>query len=352
MKNFVCALHFGRVAFGSGALAELPNEIDLLGARHALLLSTPGHGDLARRIAAMLGDRAAGVFSGAAMHVPIAAAREAREAARKLGADCLIAIGGGSTTGLAKAVALESGAPILAVPTTYAGSEMTPIYGLTEGGEKRTGRDPRVLPRTVIYDPELTCTLPVALSVTSGLNAIAHAAEGLYARDANPLTALLAEEGLRAMASALPAIHRAPRDIDARAQALYGAWFCGIVLGNAGMALHHKLCHLLGGTFALPHSETHTVVLPHAIVYNAPCIPQALERMARALGSPEPPAALYDLARAHGAPCSLRALGLAETDLDRAADLAIANPYWNPRPLEREAIRTLLRNAWEGVRPG
>lgn len=351
MKSFVCALHSGRVVFGAGALADLPREIELLGALRALVLSTPGHAELARRIVGLLGGRAAGVFSGAAMHVPAGVAREGREAARKLGADCLVAIGGGSTTGLAKAVALELGLPILAIPTTYAGSEMTPIFGLTEAGEKRTGRDPRVLPRTVIYDPELTSTLPVGLSVTSGLNAIAHAAEGLYARDTNPLTQLLAEEGLRAVGGALPAIHRAPQDIEARSQALYGAWLCGIVLGNAGMALHHKLCHLLGGSFGLPHSETHAVVLPHVIAYNAPCIPDAMERMARALGCPEPAAALYDLARAHGAPYSLRALGLAESDLDRAAQLALANPYWNPRPLEREAIRTLLQNAWEGVRP-
>jgi len=285
------------------------------------------------------------------MHVPVAIAHEARAASTQAAADCLIAIGGGSTTGLAKAIALDSGAPIIAIPTTYAGSEMTPIFGLTEAGEKRTGRDPRVLPRTVIYDPELTLTLPIALSVTSGLNAMAHAAEGLYARDANPITALMAEEGLRALANALPAIHRAPRDIEARSQALHGAWLCGMVLGNAGMALHHKLCHLLGGSFNLPHSETHAVVLPHAIAYNAPSIPDALAQMARALGRPDPAAAFYDLARTHGAPYSLRALGLAESDIDRAAQLAVANPYWNPRPIAHDGIRALLRSAWEGKRP-
>ena len=352
MQSFVCELSVGRVVFGAGALAHLPREAERLGANRALVLSTPGHADLARSIVEMLGSRAAGTFCGAAMHVPVATAREALRTARTLSADCLIAIGGGSTTGLAKAVALESDAPIVAIPTTYAGSEMTPIYGLTEGGEKRTARDPRVLPRTVIYDPELTTTLPVGLSVTSGLNAIAHAAEGLYARDANPFTALLAEEGLRAIAGALPAIHRAPRDGAARSQALYGAWLCGIVLGNAGMALHHKLCHLLGGTFNLPHSETLAVVLPHAIAYNAPVVPEALERMVRALGRPDPAAALYDLARDHEAPYSLQALGFAEGDIDRAAELAVAHPYWNPRPIELEAIRALLRNAWEGKRPG
>jgi maleylacetate reductase len=351
MKSFVCALQTGRVVFGAGARASLPRELEMLGASRALVLCTSGHAELAGRIAESLGDRACGVFDRAAMHVPIAVAREARDAARRLGADCLIAIGGGSTTGLAKAVALEWAAPIIALPTTYAGSEMTPIFGLTEAGEKRTGRDPRVLPRTVIYDPELTLTLPIGLSVTSALNAIAHAAEGLYARDANALTELIAEEALREIAAAVPAIHRAPQDIEARSLALRGAWLCGIVLAHAGMALHHKLCHLLGGSFNLPHSETHAVLLPHAVAYNAPCVPGALERMARALGRPDPAAALYDLARAHGAPYSLRALGLAEADIDRAAELAVANPYWNPRPIEHAAIRTVLRDAWEGKRP-
>jgi alcohol dehydrogenase class IV len=228
---------------------------------------------------------------------------------------------------------------------------MTPIYGITEAGIKKTGRDPRVLPRTVIYDPELTLTLPAQMSVTSGLNAIAHAAEGLYAQDANPIMSLMAEEGIRAIASAIPGIRRDGRDIEARSRALYGAWLCGTVLGNVGMALHHKLCHTLGGSFNLPHAEVHTVVLPQAIAYNAPAIPEALARMGRALGSSTPAAALYDLARDNGAPYALRDIGMKAEDLDKAADIAASNPYWNPRPVERTAIRELLQNAYDGVRP-
>src|ERR1019366_9277121 len=171
-----------------------------------------------------LGSEAVGVFSRAVMHVPIETAREARETAKRLGADCCVAIGGGSTIGLGKAIALESGLPILAIPTTYAGSEMTPIFGITEGGLKRTGKDMRVLPRTVIYDPELTLTLPLPFTVTSGMNAMAHAAEGLYAKDGNPVMDLMAEEGIRAIAAALPILKRNLRDIDARSDALYGAW--------------------------------------------------------------------------------------------------------------------------------
>ncbi len=351
MREFVYVAHAARVVFGRGSLAQLPREIELLGARRALVLSTPEQAADAERVAKNLGSHAAGVFAKAVMHVPIETAREAREVARRLDADCAVAIGGGSTTGLGKAIALDSGLPILAIPTTYAGSEMTPIYGLTEGGLKRTGKDPRVLPRTVIYDPELTLTLPVGLSITSGMNAIAHSAEGLYAKDGNPIMDLMAEEGIRALAGALPAIKRDPRDLEARGQALYGAWLCGIVLGNVGMALHHKLCHTLGGSFNLPHAEVHTVVLPHAIAYNAPAIPQALARLDRALDTRHPAAALYDLARSNGAPYSLRELGMAEQDLDRAADIAVSNPYWNPRPIEREGIRALLQRAWEGTRP-
>ena len=352
MNEFLYVAQPARVVFGAGALAHLPREIELLGATRALVLSTPEQSQQAEQLAELLGERAVGIFAKAVMHVPIETVHEAREIARQRGADCAVAIGGGSTTGLGKAIALESGLPILAIPTTYAGSEMTPIYGLTEGGTKRTGRDPKVLPRTVIYDPELTLTLPIELSITSGMNAMAHAAEGLYAKDRNPIMDLMAEEGIRAISSALPALRRNPCNLDSRSDALYGAWLCGTVLGNVGMALHHKLCHTLGGSFNLPHAEVHSVVLPHAIAYNAPKIPAAIARMRRALSSDVPAEAFYDLARSSQVPVSLRELGMKESDLDRAADLAVANPYWNPRPIERSGIRALLQQAWDGARPG
>jgi maleylacetate reductase len=340
-----------RVRFGAGVLAELPDEVQALGARRSLVLCTPGQRALAGRAADLLGERAAGIFDGAAMHVPVEAARAARERARELDADCAVAIGGGSTVGLGKAIALESGLPIIAVPTTYAGSEMTPIYGLTEGGAKRTGRDPRVLPRSVLYDPELSLGLPVPVSVTSGINAIAHAAEGLYASDANPVMSLLAREGMAALGRALPALHRSPRDLAARRGALYGAWLCGTVLGHVGMALHHKLCHTLGGSFGLSHAQTHTVVLPHALAYNATAAPQAMREIAQALGGASAPRALHELARSLGAPVALKDLGMQEADLDRACELALATPYPNPRPLARAPLRRLLQDAWEGRPP-
>ncbi len=355
MRDFTYTSQPQRVVFGAGSLAQLGAEIERLGARRALVLSTPEQRGQAERVADMLGAQAAGIFDRAVMHVPIESAREAREVARRLDADCAIAIGGGSTTGLGKAIALDSGLPILAIPTTYAGSEMTPIYGITEAGLKKTGKDARVLPRTVIYDPELSRTLPVELSITSGINAIAHAAEGLYASDGNPIMDLMAQEGIAALARALPAIRLDPDDMDARSDALYGAWLCGTVLGNVGMALHHKLCHTLGGSFNLPHAQTHTIVLPHALAYNAAAAPQAMARIAKALGadaSTSAAQAAYDLARDNDAPVALRDIGMAAGDVERALDIALQNQYPNPRPLQRDAIRTLLQNAFDGVRPG
>jgi len=340
-----------RVVFGAGSSSTLRSEVEAIDAKRALVLCTPQQAELAERLAALLGDRSAGVFAGAVMHVPIESAREAREVARQRGADCAVAVGGGSTVGLGKAIALDSGLPIIAVPTTYAGSEMTPIFGITEGGLKRTGRDVRVLPRTVLYDPDLTMGLPIGMSVTSGMNAIAHAAEGMYAQDGNPIASLMAEEGLRALARSLPRLSTNGQDRDARSDALYGAWLCGSVLGQVGMALHHKLCHTLGGSFNLPHSEVHSVIVPHAIAYNASAVPAVASRIAAAVGHSTAGGGLYSLARRCGAPLALRDIGMRAADLDRAADVACEDPYWNPRPIERPAIRELLQRAFEGAEP-
>jgi maleylacetate reductase len=340
-----------RVIFGAGALASLSSEIERLGARRALVLCTAEQRGLAQQVADLLGHAAAGIFDRALMHVPIEIAREAQDMAQRLGADCAVAVGGGSTTGLGKAIALDSGLPILCIPTTYAGSEVTSIYGITEDGLKKTGRDARCLPRTVIYDPALTLGLPVGMSITSGINAMAHAAEGLYAPDRNPITDLMALEGIAALVRALPAIRREPSDLQARGDALYGAWLCGTVLGSVGMGLHHKLCHTLGGSWNLPHAQTHTIILPHALAYNASHAPQAMASLSQTLGAASPAMSLYNLARDNGAPMALRDIGMRESDLDRACELALQAQYANPRPLERAALATLLRNAFEGHPP-
>lgn len=354
MESFVYQGTPSRVVFAWGALARLPEEIDRLGVRRALILSTPEQRPLAERVAQALGQRAAGVHAQAVMHVPVDVAQAARAEAARLGADGCIAVGGGSTIGLGKAIALESALPIVAVPTTYAGSEMTPIYGLTEGRLKKTGRDARVLPRTVVYDASLTLSLPADISAASGMNAMAHAVEALYAQDANPVISLMAEESIRALGQALPAVVRQPDDADARGRALYGAWLAGTCLGSVGMALHHKLCHTLGGTFNLPHAQTHAVLLPHTAHYNHAAAPQALARVARALGgrdASEAGALLFGLNRALGLPVSLGQIGMPEHGLDEAAELACANPYANPRPVQRDAILALLQQAWRGMAP-
>ena len=351
MQSFVYDALPSRVVFGAGSLDKLLDEIRRLDTHRAFVLCTPEQRTMGADIVARLGSHSAGVFDGAVMHVPAEVAAAARDQAQRLGADCCVAIGGGSTTGLAKAIALSSGLPILVIPTTYAGSEMTPIWGLTENGVKKTGRDLRVLPKTVIYDPALTLSLPVAMSVTSGINAIAHCVEALYARDANPIISLIAEEGIRVLAGSLPEIVKQPDQPEARSNALYGAWLGGVSLGSVGMALHHKLCHTLGGTFNLPHAETHTVILPHAVAYNTSHAPKAMERIARALGARSAADGLYRLAASLGAPVSLQALGMTRDQLDRAADLAALNAYYNPRPITRDGIRSLLEDAFDGRRP-
>jgi maleylacetate reductase len=341
----------GRVVFGAGALDALPEEIARLGAGRALVVSTPGHRRFAEDAARRLGASAAGIWDGALMHAPIENAEAGRAEARRLAADACVAIGGGTPIGLAKAIALELAVPIVAVPTTYAGSEMTPVLGITEAGIKRTRRDLRMLPKTVIYDPVLTFSLPAAVSGPSGMNAIAHCVEALYAKDGNPITSLIAEEGIRALAKALPAVVRAPEDLEARSGALYGAWLAGTALAAVGMALHHKLCHTLGGSFGLPHAEVHAIVLPHATAYNRAGAPDAMARIARALGAEDAAQGLFDLAASLGAKLRLADLGLREQDLERAADLALESPYPNPTPIARERIRALLDDAFHGRRP-
>jgi alcohol dehydrogenase class IV len=340
-----------RVIFGSGTLSAAAAEVERLGGKCALVLTTPQQEAEGRKLGSSLGAAFAGIFPGATMHTPVEVTERALVAMKACDADCVVSLGGGSTTGLGKALALRTGVNQLCIPTTYAGSEMTPILGETKDGQKTTIRNNDVLPETVIYDVDLTLSLPASLAATSGINAIAHAVEALYARDRNPVTALMAEEGIRALAGALPAIMDKPGDRDARSQALYGAWLCGVCLGTVGMALHHKLCHTIGGTFDLPHAETHTIILSHAVAYNAPAAPDAMARIARAIGASDAAQGLYDLARRLNAKLALRDIGMPESGIDKAADLAVTNAYWNPRPLERGAIRDLIARAWSGAAP-
>ena len=356
MRAFVYNAQPSRVVFRAGALDELGAEIERLGAHRALVLCTPEQRASAEDVSRRLGARSAGIYDKAVMHVPIETAEAAREVAKSLNADCCVAIGGGSTIGLGKAIALTSELPIVAIPTTFAGSEMTPIYGITAQGQKKTGRDARVLPRTVIYDPQLTMTLPAKIAGPSGMNAIAHCVEALYAEDANPIVSLMAEEGIRTLAASLPKVVSELQNLEARGDALYGAWLAGACLGNVGMAIHHKLCHTVGGSYNLPHAQTHTIILPHAVQYNRDAAKDAMKKISRALdgldrGGSDPAGSLYDLAQKIGAPLALRDIGMKQESLDEAARLATRNPYYNPRPIEYAGIRRLLQDAWEGRRP-
>lgn len=337
-----------RVVFGPGAVDRVAEEADRLGLRRLLVLSTPRQGGLAARVADLLGDRAVGTFDGARMHVPVTTVAAAEDVAAAVRADGCLAIGGGSTIGLAKALSLRLGLPSVVVPTTYAGSEMTPVWGLTEAGRKTTGRDPVVLPSSVVYDPELTHALPAAVSGPSGLNAVAHAVEALYAPDGTPVISAMAERGVRDLAAALPLVVADGADASARSVALEGAWLCGACLGATTMGLHHKLCHVLGGMLDLPHAETHAIVLPHVAAFNLPAAPEADAVLRRALGTDDVPGALRALARAVRVPDGLQALGVRHEDLARVADEVLAAPYSNPLAPTRPDLETILEAAWRG----
>ena len=340
-----------RVVFGRGTLAQLDEEADRLGLKRLLVVSTAAQRGHAERAASVLKERAAVLFDGAAMHTPVDVTERALDLALRSEVDGVLAIGGGSAIGLSKALALRTDLPQIVVPTTYAGSEATPILGETQDALKVTQRSGKILPEVIVYDVDLTLGLPVPMSIASGLNAVAHAAEALYAPDGNPLISALAEEGVAALLGALPGVRAEPTDARARSQALYGAWLCGVCLGAAGMGLHHKLCHVLGGTFGLPHAEMHAVILPHALAYNLPAASDARRRLARTLGSNDPSGALARLAASMDAPRALRDIGMPESGLARAAEIATENPYANPRPVDRDELLLLLRRAWAGEPP-
>jgi len=348
--SFVYQGSAAHIVFGEGSSNRVGEWVEKLGASRTLVLTTPHQKADGEAMAARLGRLAVGTYDKATMHTPVDVTEAALARVLALKADIVVSLGGGSTTGLGKAIAYRTDLPQIVVPTTYAGSEATPILGQTEGGEKTTLRSPKILPEVVIYDPDLTLGLPVGMSVTSGLNAIAHAAEALYAPDGNPITSLMAAEGMRAIKEALPAIIASAKDKQARTNALYGAWLCGTVLGQVAMSLHHKICHTLGGSFDTPHAEIHAIMLPHTIGFNAAAAGKELQPVADIFGG-TPGQALYDFARSVGSPMALKDFGLKEADLDRAAEIATKNPYANPRPIDRASIRALLQDAWEGRRP-
>ena len=351
--NFVYHSLPNHVIFGRGRLSEVGSEVARLGRERAMVISTPQQKELAETVAAQLGATCVAIHPHAVQHVPQETIDVALIEAKKERVDILVAPGGGSTIGLAKGVALETGLPILAIPTTYAGSEMTHIWGISRDGRKQTGRDPIVKPQSVIYDPDLVRTLPPAMSLTSGINAMAHAVEALYAENRNPIASMMAEESIRHLAQGLPAVVADPDDMEARSASLYGAWLAASVLDMVGMALHHKLCHTLGGSFGMPHAQTHTVVLPYATHFNSSATPEAMAAIARAIGAEQGDVAgaIQDISRHNGGPVSLKELGFKVEDLDLAAEIASQNRYFNPRPFTEGDLRVLLEAAFYGERP-
>lgn len=339
-----------RVIFGSGTLSQTAAEVERLGAKAALVLSTPHQQSDAEALAALLGPLSAGVCGMAVMHTPTEVTTRAIEMVRATEADALVSLGGGSTIGLGKALSIRTGLPHLAIPTTYAGSEMTDILGETENGAKTTRRDPNIRPATVIYDVNLTLGLPSELTVTSALNAAAHAIEALYAADRNPVISQMAAAGLVALHRGVPRVVANPLDLAGRHDVLHGAWMCSTVLGQAEMGLHHKLCHVLGGSFDLPHAQTHAILLPHTAGFNAAAAADLLAPATAVFGA-DLGGGLWDFAKAAGAPLALADFGFGEKDLARAAEIATRNRYANPRTFSEQDIIELLRAAVHGARP-
>jgi len=347
-----------RIVFAASALSQVGVEVQRLGAERVMLVHDAMTEQAADTVAAQLDTRLALRWNDVAQHVPVELAERARAAASEHAIDAVVTIGGGSSTGLAKALALSHHVPIVAVPTTYAGSEQTTIYGLTGGEHKQTGKDPAVLPRVVVYDPQLTLGLPPGVTGPSAFNALAHSVEALWAPGCNPITSALALEGVRAIAGSLPQTMANPADVDARGDLLYGAALSGMALGATAAGLHHKICHVLGGRFNLVHADAHSVILPHALAFNAPVLPDQMARLAEALGVPgqDPAGALWDLAVASNVPTKLADLkgseGLLRRDqLPGAADAAAAEITVNPRPVTRDDLLGILERAFDGERP-
>lgn len=341
----------GRVVFGVGSRHRLDSEADQLGAMRLLVVASEYEEQIAVEVSSVLGERVVGRFSDVVQHVPVTKAREAIALTDELDVDTVVTIGGGSATGFGKAIARDRDVRQIAVPTTYAGSEMTPIWGMTDDGHKRTGVDLRVKPDVVVYDPELTLSLPARIAGSSGMNALAHAVEALYGPGANPVISAMALESIRALHHGLPRIVADEHDLRGRTDVLYGAYLAGVALATGGTALHHKTCHVLGGMFDLDHGDMNAVMLGHAVAYNAPAIPELIARMADALGADDVPGTLFDLAAELGAPTSLESIGMPADRLDETTERVVEAAAANVRPPEVSEIRQMLDDAFHGRRP-
>jgi maleylacetate reductase len=351
--SFVYIQRERKLVFGRGKRHDLAKYLDELGARRVFVISDPNGADVVADIVAPLADKVLQVWTDVRQHVPEDLAAAARDQVTRVGADSVVSFGGGSSTGLAKAIALSHGLPIIAIPTTYAGSEQTTIYGVTGNRHKQTGSNPIVLPRVSIYDVELTLGLPKHVTGASAFNALAHCINGLSAMGANPVTSAIALEGVRAIVESLPSVMAHPGDVEPRERLQYGAAMAGITLGDTSTGLHHKICHVLGGTFNLVHADAHSVILPHSTAFNASALPREMARLSEALGCRrgDEGGALWELAKRSDVPISLKQLGLESGQLHETAERAAKEISSNPRPVTAELLETLLKSAYAGTRP-
>lgn len=334
-----------RTLLGRGARHDIPAEAERLDARRILLVATGSARRHADELAEALESRVAGRFDRPAVHTPVEVTAEAMAVVERTRADGVVAIGGGSAIGLAKAISARTGLPQIAVPTTYSGSEVTPVVGETADGVKTTRRDPALAPGTVVYDPELTVGMPRGLTLTSAVNALAHAVEALWAPDATPLTDGLATESAEGILTALPSVLDDPDGIPGRERLQSAAWLAGLCLAQTRMGLHHQLAHALGGTFDLPHAELHSLLLPHVLAFNLPVAPKAATRLERTTGG-DPVSVVSDLTARHDGPTTLAALGVPRDGLRAVAERVASRPYPNPRTPEIEPLTELLEAAW------
>jgi maleylacetate reductase len=345
VASFVQDVAPQRVVFAAGAIAQVPHEVARLGLTRTLVVATPGSGArLGQRLVGLLDGRAAGLHAQAALHVPKAVAEAGVAAARAAKADGIVAAGGGAATGLAKIIARDLGLPVLALPTTYSGSEATPVWGMTDGERKFTGKDARVVPRTVIYDPDLTLALPAPVSAASGMNALAHCVGGLLIPDRTPVTEALAADAARRFATALPRVVDHGNEVQARGECLVAAWLAGTVL-NAGSWLTHKLAHVLGG-LGLPHAETHAIILPHTARFCLAAAPAARARLAQAFGADDPTQRLAAMLAGFPIPQRLADVGFERSKIEFVASEVAALGIAVPRPVSGADVRALLAAAY------
>lgn len=340
-----------KIIFGENSALTLCEEADELGVKRIMIACTEAMVARIPTVLEKLGDKCVGIFDGAEPHCPEPVAMAALKKFQELNADVIVAIGGGSTIGIGKAITLRTGAPLIVVATTPCGSESTPIHGMLIGNHKKTGRDPKVIARTSIYDPVLTTSMSAHHTGTIGMNSLAHCVEALYAKVRSPISDLMATEGIEALTTGIPASIKTPSDLEARSQVLYGGMLSGHCVTLAGIAIHHKLCHVLGGHHGIPHGESNSVVLPYAVAYNESAAPDAMQKIMTAMNTESASGGIFDFATTIGVPKSLKELGMDEKDLDIAAKETVERTTYNPKPVDVKSVRKMLQQAYEGVRP-